>query len=160
MSEFRLVAAKKQKPHNVMKIISARAQDIGAWPQPVRLKRRPIEANNFEANISEESSDSKLAESSKGKNGVDTSVIAPYGGGARNKQNLFRKKTRQITLVDEQDRKTRNEESVPWRLDDADDQIGFVGSLEGGQQTCYVLFMFSVSRQCKGNLCLPALRSF
>ncbi|KAF9409182.1 hypothetical protein BGZ94_002033 [Podila epigama] len=75
--------------------------------------------------------------------GADTSLIAPYGGGVRNKQMLFKKKTRQIYIANEDERKKKEIESAPWVIEDEDGTNNFTGQLEGGQHANYVLFVFS-----------------
>jgi len=75
--------------------------------------------------------------------GADTTLIAPYGGGVRNKQMLFKKRTRQIYLANEDERKKKEIESAPWVVEDYDHQNSFTGQLEGGQHANYVLFVFA-----------------
>ncbi|KAG0381123.1 hypothetical protein BGX24_009952 [Mortierella sp. AD032] len=75
--------------------------------------------------------------------GANTALIAPYGGGVRNKQMLFKKRTRQIYIANEEERKKKEIESAPWVLDDYDSQNNWTGQLEGGQGANYVLFVFA-----------------
>ncbi|KAG0303389.1 hypothetical protein BGZ98_006704 [Dissophora globulifera] len=75
--------------------------------------------------------------------GADTSLIAPYGGGVRNKQMLFKKRTRQIYIANEEERKKKEIEAAPWVIEDYDSQNNWTGQLEGGQHANYVLFLFS-----------------
>ncbi|KAF8935542.1 hypothetical protein BGZ58_004944 [Dissophora ornata] len=75
--------------------------------------------------------------------GADTSLIAPYGGGVRNKQMLFKKRTRQIYIANEEERKKKEIEAAPWVVEDYDSQNNWTGQLEGGQHANYVLFLFS-----------------
>ncbi|KAF9972757.1 hypothetical protein BGZ65_009633, partial [Modicella reniformis] len=75
--------------------------------------------------------------------GADTSLIAPYGGGVRNKQMLFKKRTRQIYIANEEERKKKEIESAPWVIEDYDSQNNWTGQLEGGQHANYVLFVFA-----------------
>ncbi|KAJ1923117.1 transcription factor IIF subunit tfg1 [Tieghemiomyces parasiticus] len=72
---------------------------------------------------------------------MDTTVIAPYGGATRNRQNLFKKRTKQIYLADDAMRKLRETESKPWLLEDFDRQELWTGALEGGQTSSYVMFV-------------------
>ncbi|OMH83964.1 Transcription initiation factor IIF subunit alpha [Zancudomyces culisetae] len=72
---------------------------------------------------------------------ADTSIIAPFGGGVRNKQQLFKKKTRQIYFADEQQRRLNIEEARPWVLEDFDSKQEWTGTLEGGQKSEYVFFV-------------------
>ncbi|KAG0247700.1 hypothetical protein BG011_001055 [Mortierella polycephala] len=75
--------------------------------------------------------------------GADTTLIAPYGGGVRNKQMLFKKRTRQIYIANEEERKKKEIEAAPWVVEDYDSQNNWTGQLEGGQGANYVLFVFS-----------------
>ncbi|KAF9934334.1 hypothetical protein FBU30_002473 [Linnemannia zychae] len=75
--------------------------------------------------------------------GANTALIAPYGGGVRNKQMLFKKRTRQIYIANEDERKKKEIEAAPWVLDDYDGQNNWTGQLEGGQGANYVLFVFA-----------------
>ncbi|KAG0287915.1 hypothetical protein BGZ96_008219 [Linnemannia gamsii] len=75
--------------------------------------------------------------------GANTALIAPYGGGVRNKQMLFKKRTRQIYIANEDERKKKEIEAAPWVLDDYDSQNNWTGQLEGGQGANYVLFVFA-----------------
>lgn len=85
---------------------------------------------------------------------LDTTKIAPFGHAQKNKQNLFKKRTKQVYLgADDTSRdksiqemkKEKEVERYPWLLTDFDNNITntFTGLLEGGQHANYVLFMFS-----------------
>ncbi|KAF9273343.1 hypothetical protein BGZ68_001594 [Mortierella alpina] len=75
--------------------------------------------------------------------GADMALIAPFGGGVRNKQMLFKKRTKQVYLANEEERKKKEIESAPWVLEDCDGQNTWTGQLEGGQQANYYVFVFS-----------------
>ncbi|KAI9484739.1 hypothetical protein BDB00DRAFT_853846 [Zychaea mexicana] len=77
------------------------------------------------------------------KTGADTSLIAPLGGATRNKQMLFKKRTKQIYLAKEDTRQLKEEEHKPWILEDYDGQNSFTGTYEGGQRSDYVFFVVS-----------------
>ncbi|KAI9249490.1 hypothetical protein BDA99DRAFT_523940 [Phascolomyces articulosus] len=77
------------------------------------------------------------------KTGADTSLIAPLGGATRNKQMLFKKRTKQIYLAKEDTRQLKEEEHKPWILEDYDSQNSFTGTYEGGQRSDYVFFVVS-----------------
>ncbi|PVU92075.1 hypothetical protein BB559_003855 [Furculomyces boomerangus] len=72
---------------------------------------------------------------------IDSTIVAPFGGGARNKQLMFKKRTKQVFFADEQQRKLNIEESRPWILEDFDGKQNWTGTLEGGQKSNYVLFV-------------------
>ncbi|KAG0264993.1 hypothetical protein DFQ27_000868 [Actinomortierella ambigua] len=75
--------------------------------------------------------------------GADISLIAPYGRGVINKQMLFKKRTKQVFLANEEERRKKEIESAPWVIEDYDSQNTFTGQLEGGQHAQYMLFVFS-----------------
>ncbi|KAI9354476.1 hypothetical protein BD770DRAFT_392424 [Pilaira anomala] len=77
------------------------------------------------------------------KTGADTSLIAPLGGATRNKQMLFKKRTKQIYLAKEDTRELKEQEHRPWILEDYDSQNSFNGTLEGGQRSDYMFFVLS-----------------
>lgn len=67
--------------------------------------------------------------------------IAPFGlSSSKMKSKSFKKKTQVVQLEEEEDIRLRDEESVPWVIED-DEQRAFVGKLEGGQQSNYVFFV-------------------
>lgn len=79
------------------------------------------------------------------KTGADTSLIAPLGGATRNKQMLFKKRTKQIYLAKEDTRELKEQEQRPWILEDYDGQNSFTGTYEGGQRSDYMFFVLTVS---------------
>ncbi|KAI7902644.1 uncharacterized protein BX663DRAFT_473038 [Cokeromyces recurvatus] len=79
------------------------------------------------------------------KTGADTSLIAPLGGATRNKQMLFKKRTKQIYLAKEDTREIKEQEHRPWILEDYDGQNSFTGTYEGGQRSAYVFFVLTES---------------
>mmetsp|Transcript_6857 Transcript_6857/g.6789 ORF Transcript_6857/g.6789 Transcript_6857/m.6789 type:complete len:603 (+) Transcript_6857:2243-4051(+) len=77
------------------------------------------------------------------KDEVDMSQVAPDGGARKLKKSLFKRKTRQINLMDDQKRKLRYEEYYPWVIEDYDGKNVFVGNYEAGSSdTQQVLFVF------------------
>ncbi|KAL6451954.1 TFG1 Transcription initiation factor IIF subunit alpha [Candida maltosa Xu316] len=87
---------------------------------------------------------SKIApEKPTNKNGTDLSQVAPDGGARKNRKNLFKRKTRQINLMDEGKRKLRYEEHYPWVIEDYDGKNVYVGNYEAGStEQQHVLFVF------------------
>ncbi|KAI7861830.1 hypothetical protein BDF14DRAFT_1863800 [Spinellus fusiger] len=65
------------------------------------------------------------------------------GGATRNKQMLFKKRTKQIFLAKEDTRELKEQEQRPWILEDYDGQNSFTGTLEGGQRSDYVFFVLT-----------------
>ncbi|CAH2355707.1 transcription initiation factor IIF subunit alpha [[Candida] railenensis] len=75
--------------------------------------------------------------------GADMSQVAPDGGARKARKNVFKRKTRQINLMDDEKRKLRYEEYYPWVLEDYDGKNVFVGNYEAGSSdTQHVLFVF------------------
>ncbi|KAJ1984439.1 transcription factor IIF subunit tfg1 [Dimargaris verticillata] len=164
--DYKLVMrASKGKVHYVMKLHSSKPVDPATFTPPLKLRRRDRASIQQILRASQEVAqaqgpDAALAEASQSAaqgataqapdppargSGpgakIDTSVIAPYGGATRNKQLLFKKRTRQIYLADESVRKLKEVESKPWFLEDFDRQELWTGHLEGGQRSPYVLFV-------------------
>lgn len=74
---------------------------------------------------------------------ADMSQVAPDGGARKAKKSLFKRKTRQINLMNEEKRKLRYEEYYPWVMEDYDGKNVFVGNYEAGSSdTQHVLFVF------------------
>ncbi|CAK7894034.1 transcription initiation factor IIF subunit alpha [[Candida] anglica] len=74
---------------------------------------------------------------------ADMSQVAPDGGARKPRKNLFKRKTRQINLMDDEKRKLRYEEYYPWVIEDYDGKNVFVGNYEAGSSdTQHVLFVF------------------
>ncbi|KAJ1662248.1 transcription factor IIF subunit tfg1 [Coemansia sp. RSA 1813] len=74
---------------------------------------------------------------------ADMSLIADMGGARRNKKNLFKKRTKQVYFADEEKRRLDIEEARPWVLEDDDEKDVWTGSLEGAQNSAYVLFVLT-----------------
>lgn len=69
--------------------------------------------------------------------------VAPDGGARKSKKSMFKRKTRQINLMDDSKRKLRYEEYYPWVLEDYDGKNMFVGNYEAGlSDSQLVLFVF------------------
>lgn len=74
---------------------------------------------------------------------ADMSQVAPDGGARRHRRNLFKRKTKQVHMMDEKKRKLRYEEYYPWVIEDYDGKNVFVGSYEAGlSESTHVLFVF------------------
>lgn len=127
------------------------------FTQPVRLHRK--DPQNIQFHLSREEMDKRR------KNGIpaenqpqevvyededgnpiqraDMSQVAPDGGARRHRRNLFKRKTKQVHMMDEKKRKLRYEEYYPWVLEDYNGKNVFVGSYEAGSsETTHVLFVF------------------
>ena len=77
------------------------------------------------------------------KSQADLSQVAPDGGARKNKKKLFKRKTKQINLMDEAKRKLRYEEHYPWVIEDYTGKNVYVGNYEAGStELQHVLFVF------------------
>lgn len=152
-AEYKLTSLKHSSSirNHVMKLHAPRAVDPftatppdgtetpNAWSHPLKLHRRdPSAAPIIHPSIDTADSDSK----EDVKPAVDLSVIAPYGGAQKAKKDLFKPKTKQVFHADPQELQLRNEERLPWVLEDFDGKNTWVGTLEGGGASGYALFLF------------------
>jgi transcription initiation factor TFIIF subunit alpha len=145
--DFPLMSSSKGETQNIMNFKSTKPVKLENFTPPLKLQRKDPHAPPPTPNPEPTAGPSETVneEPNRGpKTGADTSLIAPMGGATRNKQMLFKKRTRQIFLAKEDTRKLREEEQKPWVLEDFDNQNGFVGTLEGGQKSDYMLFVFAV----------------
>ncbi|KAG0050380.1 hypothetical protein BGZ83_004845 [Gryganskiella cystojenkinii] len=172
-TDYKLRSTSKDVLHHVMRFHGRKAVNPATFNGPVKLHRKRNEnqgyyrsynfynANyrpSFNASLNKEEAAAAAAaaaaggatagaagsvEEKKPATGADTALIAPYGGGVRNKQMLFKKRTRQIYLANEDERKKKEIESAPWVVEEDDGQNSFTGQLEGGQHADYVLFVFT-----------------
>ncbi|ORY77129.1 Rap30/74 interaction domain-containing protein [Neocallimastix californiae] len=170
---YKLVSAKAERPHHILKFSGSRNKvDLNSFTKPIKLvrdipqsylDRHNYRNKNYQNKDQEESSTSKAGNNNDatqgtaptdGVNKLDTSKIAPYGHAQKNKQNLFKKRTKQVYLgADDSSRdqtiqeikKEKEAERYPWLLTDFDNNITntYGGLLEGGQHANYVLFMFA-----------------
>ncbi|KAG0012019.1 hypothetical protein BGZ81_001814 [Podila clonocystis] len=163
-TDYKLVSTSHDVLHHVMRFHGNKDVNPASFSAPVKLHRKRNE-NQYYRNYSnyynnkynkgaQGATGASAGDDKKGgaaapgapgapATGADTSLIAPYGGGVRNKQMLFKKKTRQIYIANEDERKKKEIESAPWVIEDYDSQNNFTGQLEGGQHANYVLFVFS-----------------
>ncbi|GJJ74418.1 transcription initiation factor TFIIF subunit alpha [Entomortierella parvispora] len=168
--DYKLVSTSRDVLHHVMRFHGSKDVNPTKFNAPVKLNRKRNENtgyyrgynyynnnNNPRAGFNNQANkDNQAANAAGGADGAagaageekkptgaDTTLIAPYGGGVRNKQMLFKKRTRQIYLANEDERKKKEIESAPWVVEDYDHQNSFTGQLEGGQHANYVLFVFA-----------------
>lgn len=141
---------------HIMKFHSKQDVDIGKnFTRPVRLHRK--DPRNIQFHLTREEIDRRKKEENEAKvdkeqkseneesnpNEPDMSQVAPDGGARRSKKSLFKRKTRQVNLMDPKKRKLRYEEYYPWVMEDYDGQNVFVGNYEAGlSDTQHVLFVF------------------
>ncbi|KAJ1918434.1 transcription factor IIF subunit tfg1 [Mycoemilia scoparia] len=168
-NDYRLVSVNKIRTHNIMRLTHDKPVDLTTFTPPLKLKRRErgSQAASAKDDAQSQSSSDKQqtagtsagtstpagnaagtqagGKAARGGRGVqtkaDTSIIAPFGGATRNKQMLFKKRTKQVFFADENQRRLNIEESRPWMFEDYDAQNSWTGTLEGGQKSNYFLFV-------------------
>ncbi|CAK9441007.1 uncharacterized protein LODBEIA_P48760 [Lodderomyces beijingensis] len=122
---------------------AAAAAAAGGGGGASRLEDEPDSKDK--ADSKEKADQSKIApEEPKLMRGqADLSQIAPDGKARKNKKNMFKKKTKQINLMDEGKRKLRYEEHYPWVIEDYTGKNVYVGNYEAGSTELQnVLFVF------------------
>lgn len=143
--------------YHIMKFHTKQNVDImGSFTRPVRLHRK--DPRNIQFHLTREELERRKKEgvkveggSNEGYNGEDTgqkneidlSQVAPDGGARKGRRSLFKRKTRQINMMDEEKRRLRYEEYYPWVIEDYDGKNVFVGNYEAGSSDSqHVLFVF------------------
>ncbi|KAG9066978.1 hypothetical protein KI688_012890 [Linnemannia hyalina] len=166
-TDYKLVSTSRDVLHHVMRFHGQKIITPNSFTAPVKLHRKKNENQHrgyygrySQYNQQQQQQAAKDATGDKkdgaaaaagtpggaaapATTGANTALIAPYGGGVRNKQMLFKKRTRQIYIANEDERKKKEIEAAPWVLDDYDSQNNWTGQLEGGQGANYVLFVFA-----------------
>ncbi|KAF9435133.1 hypothetical protein BGZ76_006841 [Entomortierella beljakovae] len=163
-TDYKLVSTSRDVLHHVMRFHSTKDVDPTTFTAPVKLHRKRNENSYYRGYFNKynknntgykdgSGGDKKDgAPSTGGTNGAagaapatgaDMSLIAPFGGGARNREMLFKKRTRQIFVGKDDERQKKEIESAPWVVEDYDNKNTWTGQLEGGQHANYVLFVFS-----------------
>lgn len=146
--------------HHILKFHTKQDVDIMKnFNRPVRMHRK--DPQNIQFQLSRQEMDRRRQENQStkvengqngsafgGENGegeevADMSQVAPDGGARRHRKNLFKRKTKQVHIMDEKKRKLRYEEYYPWVIEDYTGDNVFVGSYEAGSTECtQVLFVF------------------
>ncbi|KAI8384985.1 uncharacterized protein BYT42DRAFT_564292 [Radiomyces spectabilis] len=142
-TDFQLKSSADHGRHHVMDFRTSKKIDLKTFSRPVRLQRKdanyvPLRERGTETDTVESPSEVRGPKTS-----ADTSLIAPMGGATRNKNMLFKKRTRQIFLAKDDVRELKEQEQKPWILEDYDGQNCFMGTLEGAQRSDYVLFVLT-----------------
>ncbi|KAI9269862.1 hypothetical protein BY458DRAFT_510643 [Sporodiniella umbellata] len=155
--EFQLLSSEKQGQHHLMDFKTNKKVDFKTFTPPVKLHRKEPDRIPYRQYIQQlQQQNNKAQQANAGssaevqpptshgpKTGADTSLIAPMGGATRNKQMLFKKRTKQIYLAKEDTRELKEQEHRPWILEDIEGQNNFTGTLEGGQRSDYMLFVLA-----------------
>lgn len=146
--------------HHILKFHTKQDVDIlKTFHQPVRMHRK--DPQNIQFQLTRQQMDQKKREElerrengEEGENGLqgdpddpnapaDMSQVAPDGGARRHRRNLFKRKTKQVRVMDEKKRQLRYEEYYPWVVEDYTGDNVYVGSYEAGSsESTHVLFVF------------------
>ncbi|SGZ57490.1 CIC11C00000002087 [Sungouiella intermedia] len=148
----------KDTRNHIMRFQTKQDVDIVKnFTKPVRLHRK--DPQNIQFHLSREEMDKRRKEGGGISQTVteptyvdeegniiqpaDMSQVAPDGGARRHRRNLFKRKTKQVHMMDEKKRKLRYEEYYPWVIEDYDGKNVYVGSYEAGlSESTHVLFVF------------------
>ncbi|KAJ2636808.1 transcription factor IIF subunit tfg1 [Coemansia sp. RSA 1286] len=157
--EYTLVSTKLRRTHNVLRFFSSKPVDPASFTPPVKLRRRNKEYYRLKnkkrneeraAALEQEQAKNKAAglavvepEKKDERPKADINLIADIGSARSNKKNLFKRRTKQIYFADEEKRRLDIEEARPWVLEDDDETEVWTGSLEGGQNSSYVMFVLA-----------------
>lgn len=145
--------------HHIIKFHTKQDVDIlKTFHQPVRMHRK--DPQNIQFQLTRQQMNQKKRELlEQGETGnnlsgvdgeqenlndpVDMTQVAPDGGARRHRRNLFKRKTKQVKVMDEKKRQLRYEEYYPWVVEDYTGDNVYVGSYEAGSSdSTHVLFVF------------------
>ncbi|KAK9719230.1 transcription factor IIF subunit tfg1 [Basidiobolus ranarum] len=161
-TEHRLVSGSRKSVYNILKFHGSKPVKLGEFNQPIKLVRKKVKeevhtltmedgtgegtsgpnGGGYNSNTNTTSnSNPNTTPGAPGVSSADPTIIAPYGNASRNKQMLFKKRTKQVFPTDELSRKIKEQEAKPWVLEDTDHTNHWSGVLEGGQQSNYYLFI-------------------
>ncbi|KAI5965767.1 TFG1 [Candida pseudojiufengensis] len=133
----RPVYMSRKDPRNISFHLSRKEQEQ-------RKKERQEEEARKKEEIEREKAQQDQEDQSKPKAqtpDAEQSKIAPDGGARRGKKSLFKRKTKQINLMDDAKRKLRYEEHFPWILEDYTGDNVFTSSYEAPSNE-QALFVF------------------
>ncbi|KTW29974.1 transcription factor IIF subunit TFG1 [Pneumocystis jirovecii RU7] len=134
--DFKLTSVTKSLQgikHHILKFHSARTIDpLEDFTPPVLLHRKDLMAGP-------ETQDSLSETGSKNA----SQEAAGNSAGQNMKLNAFKRKTRQVYAINEAEWKLKQEERIPWVLEDFDGRNTWIGTMEGGQSHNYVFFVFA-----------------
>ncbi|KAK6464236.1 hypothetical protein DFJ63DRAFT_317579 [Scheffersomyces coipomensis] len=136
----------RKDPRNIQFHLTREEMEIRKREQE-ELKREKERNAEEAANVkAEEANDTSVNDENvkdDKKVNPEMAQVAPAGGARKNKKNLFKRKTKQVNIMDSAKRKLRYEEFYPWVAEDYDGKNVFVGNYEGGSaDTNHVLFAF------------------
>ena len=149
------------RKYNVMKFDSRRPTPINpnTWPKPVKLNRKNPNPLHSTEEVEERNLSPMLGPDGKPVIGPDGKIVmvtpdgkpanlqakakAVPGKGGFGKRMPFKKKTRQVIPIPEEQRQAKKEERYPWVLEDASGQEVWVGKLDDvtTKSTTHAFFM-------------------
>lgn len=136
----------RKDPRNIQFQLTREEIDRRKREQELRKQNREEGGNTVELptegdeGMGEEGTDDDIR---RHRGQMDMSQVAPDGGARKTKKHIFKRKTKQINLMDEAKRKLRYEEYYPWVLEDYNGKNVYVGNYEAGSSdTQHVLFVF------------------
>ncbi|KAJ2796096.1 transcription factor IIF subunit tfg1, partial [Coemansia guatemalensis] len=154
-TDYTLMSTTRNQTHNVMRFLSSKPVELTSFTPPVKMRRRNREyyrLKNKKRNEERQAQQEEQKQSDKmdielpekdERPKADMNLIADVGGARRNKRNLFKKRTKQVFFANEDKRRLDIEEARPWVLEDDDEKEVWTGSLEGGQNSAFVLFVLA-----------------
>ncbi|KAJ3288109.1 hypothetical protein HK104_008329 [Borealophlyctis nickersoniae] len=146
--EFHLVSAGVKNPHHIMRVPNPKF-DVKSLKPPVRLVRQQPKPRENGVKAEPNPPDQPTKEK------MDPSRVAPWGGAVKNRQNLFKKKTKVFTSGREdpeaqiregetpaQRKRRLDPDRHPWVLSDAAGKSTYTGNVENSKNT-YMLFVLT-----------------
>ncbi|TPX68573.1 hypothetical protein SpCBS45565_g03063 [Spizellomyces sp. 'palustris'] len=125
--------------HHVMKFQTQKF-DLESLVPPVRMVREvPKPRKPVEEPLSAEPSEAANKEK------MDPTKVAPFGNAVKNRQNLFKKKTKSYIYARDPDddnsprRPRRDPDRFPWILSDFDGSQQYTGNVEGMPESSYLM---------------------
>lgn len=149
MGDFkRPVRLHRKDPHNIQfQLTRAQIDQRKREQEAAKLEKERLRAQGVEVEDDEEENPENMGmdvdDPNKKWGQMDLTQVAPDGGARKARRSLFKRKTRQVSSMDEKKRKLRYEEHYPWVIEDYEGSNVFVGNYEAGSSdTQHVLFVF------------------
>ncbi|KTW28041.1 hypothetical protein T552_01903 [Pneumocystis carinii B80] len=134
--DFKLTSVAKSiegTKHHILKFHSSRMIDpLTEFTPPVRLHRKDL--------MSTTENQESMSETGSKNNSQETGI---QGGNQGGRTGIMRRKTRKGYRVNGGEWRVKQEERVPWVLEDFDGRNTWIGTMEGGQSHNYVFFVFA-----------------
>ncbi|KAI9095261.1 hypothetical protein DFS34DRAFT_192420 [Phlyctochytrium arcticum] len=131
--------------YNVMKFQSQKFS-LDSLVPPVHMVRDLPKARRPHDAAEDASAETEEGANGKEKEKMDPTKVAPFGNAVKNRQNLFKKKTRSYVFAREPDaddsapRKPRRDpDRFPWILSDFDSTTQYTGNVEAIAESTYMM---------------------